>query len=138
MTRMKLDWCAHPDKKFGGANTFTTVALLFILYLFLDCLGICFAGFIFFVYSLIIFARTRGAIRRQYRIPAKTFKCCNGGLEDVCCGLLCGCCSGIQMARHTHNEDKYPYEPCSPSGLPVYAPVLVIRDGEEETTIAVV
>ena len=136
MTRMKLDWCARPDRKHAGAKTFATVSMIFIGYLLLQLVGLEILALAFFVYVLIIFMRTRGAIRRQFGIPAKTLTCCGGRLEDFCCGLWCSCCSGIQMARHTHNEDKYPYEPCSPSGLPTYAPVMIIRE-DEDNTIAI-
>ena len=133
MTRLKLNWCANPDRIHAGAKTFTTVAIIYILYLFLNLLGLEIAGFAFFIYCLVVFTRTRGAIRRQFRIPAKTCGCCKGGLEDFCCALLCGCCTSIQLARQTHNEKKYPYEPCSPTGLPSFAPDLVLRADDDET-----
>jgi Cys-rich protein (TIGR01571 family) len=133
MTRLKLNWCGQPDKVHGGARTFGTVAILFIAFLFLEMIGWEGVGLVFWVYCLFVFMRTRGAFRRQFRIPTETCHGCHGRLEDFCCGLWCSCCSAIQMARHTHNEKRYPYEPCSPSGLPIYAPVLVVREDDEDT-----
>jgi hypothetical protein len=40
------------------------------------------------------------------------------------CGLCCSCCAGIQIARHTHDERRYPYNACSQTGLPSWAPEL--------------
>ncbi|CAB9499338.1 expressed unknown protein [Seminavis robusta] len=139
MTRLRLNWCGQPDKVHFGAKTFSTVVVIFIVYLFTQIIGWGIVGLAFLVYMVIILSRTRGSIRRHFQIPAKTFPCADGTLEDACCGFWCGCCSLIQMARHTHNETKYPYEPCSTSGLPPYAPVVMERDDDEDTvTIPVV
>ena len=35
--------------------------------------------------------------------------------------LACGCCSLIQMARHTHNDKEYPGYACTTTGLEVGA-----------------
>ena len=138
MTRMRLNWCGEPDRVHAGAKTFETVVIIFILYLSLSLVGLHFAGILFFIYSMIAFTRARGAIRRRFKIPAKIFGCCSGGLEDCCCVFWCGCCSSIQMARHTHNEDKYPYNACAHDGLPIYAPVLMTMDDEDEDETLVV
>lgn len=45
-----------------------------------------------------------------------------GRLEDCLCMLCCGCCSLIQMARHTHNDKEYPGYCCTTSGLEADAP----------------
>lgn len=141
MTRMRLDWLGQPDRVHAGAKTFGIVSLLFIAYLSLSLVGICFVGLAFFIYSMVAFTRARSEVRRRFRIPAYILGCCNGGLEDCCCIFWCGCCSSIQMARHTHNEDKYPYEPCAPNGLPTYAPELMTMENnivDDDTTLPVV
>jgi PLAC8 family len=48
-----------------------------------------------------------------------------GRLEDCLCMLCCGCCSLIQMARHTHNDKEYPGYCCTTTGLEVGAPKIV-------------
>lgn len=122
MQRTGLDWCGSFDPS-KAANTFGTVAVIFIVYLTFNAMGIGeAAGVLFLIYCLIIYTKTRGAIRRKYRIPSKTCHCCDGGMEDCCVACWCSCCSSIQMARHTHNEERYVYQPCSPTGLPTYAP----------------
>jgi Cys-rich protein (TIGR01571 family) len=130
MTRMSLTWSGTTDKLHAGAKTFSIVAIIFLVYLFTQCIGLPYVSLAFFVYMIIVLTRTRGAIRRHFRIPARMCGCGDGSLEDFCCGLWCGCCSTIQMARHTHNEEKYPYEPCTASGVPSYAPAIMERDDE--------
>jgi hypothetical protein len=43
-------------------------------------------------------------------------------VEDGICMFLCGCCSAIQMARHTHDDKEYPGHGCTTTGLGVDAP----------------
>ena len=56
------------------------------------------------VYMLVIVTQTRFYYRKLYHIPATTCVCCEGRMEDFCCGYWCGCCTTIQMARHTHES----------------------------------
>lgn len=140
MTRMKLDWCGKPDVVHAGRKTFGAVALIFIAFLIVYFAGLKMAALVFWIYTLIIYTRTRRAIRRHFRIPAQT---CQGDpsaaavVEDCCCALFCGCCSGMQMARHTHNEDKYPYTVCATNGLPTYAPGLAVAVDGDGATFAI-
>ena len=48
-----------------------------------------------------------------------------GYVEDSLCMFFCGCCSLIQMARHTHNDKEYPGFCCTTTGLEVGAPKIV-------------
>lgn len=49
----------------------------------------------------------------------------SGRVEDYICMFFCGCCSLIQMARHTHNDKEYPGFCCTTTGLEVGAPKIV-------------
>ena len=48
-----------------------------------------------------------------------------GYVEDFLCMFFCGCCSLIQMGRHTHNDKEYPGYCCTTTGLEVGAPKIV-------------
>jgi hypothetical protein len=48
-----------------------------------------------------------------------------GYVEDFLCMFLCGCCSLIQMGRHTHDDKEYPGYCCTTTGLEVGAPTIV-------------
>jgi hypothetical protein len=48
-----------------------------------------------------------------------------GYVEDFLCMFFCGCCSLIQMGRHTHNDKEYPGYCCTTTGLEVGAPAIV-------------
>lgn len=50
---------------------------------------------------------------------------CGERLEDCACMIFCGCCSLIQMARHTHNDKEYPGFCCTTTGLEGEAPKIV-------------
>jgi PLAC8 family len=49
----------------------------------------------------------------------------DGYVEDYVCMFFCGCCSLIQIARHTHNDKEYPGFCCTTTGLEVGAPKVV-------------
>jgi PLAC8 family len=48
-----------------------------------------------------------------------------GYVEDCLCLLFCGCCSLIQMGRHTHDDKEYPGYCCTTTGLEAGAPKIV-------------
>ena len=48
-----------------------------------------------------------------------------GYVEDFLCLFFCGCCSLIQMGRHTHDDKEYPGYCCTTTGLEVGAPKIV-------------
>lgn len=76
---------------------------------------------LFWGYYMIIFVKTRMALRRKYAIPEQA---CSG-CEDFMCGCCCSCCSISQMARHTADYDKYPGQCCTENGLPPDAPAII-------------
>jgi Cys-rich protein (TIGR01571 family) len=72
--------------------------------------------FAFWVYMIVLLIRTRMAVRAKYAIPDK---CCPG-CEDVVCAICCGCCTTMQMSRHTAEYDKYASQCCTETGLPAH------------------
>jgi Cys-rich protein (TIGR01571 family) len=127
LTRMNLNWCgSYTD---NPASTLCVVVavtvILFILYL-IGVTGTVKWGVIplaiLVIYRLVYTCRMRRAYRKKYNVPAS---CCGDGVEDCCVVYWCGCCSAIQLARHTHDENKYPYRCCSKTGLAEYAPAIV-------------
>jgi PLAC8 family len=63
--------------------------------------------------------------KRGVKPPAPRVDRGNGYVEDYLCLFFCGCCSLIQMARHTHNDKEYPGFCCTTTGLEVGAPKIV-------------
>jgi len=68
----------------------------------------------FVIYFIVAATRTRMQMRRKYRIPPS---CCGESCwDDCCCVYWCSCCVAIQMHRHTHNTQEYPYSCGSKTG----------------------
>lgn len=70
-------------------------------------------------------AQVRRYMRQKYKIPPTLPTRCGNRMEDGCCMLFCGCCSAIQMARHTHDDKEYPGHGCTTTGLGLEAPSIV-------------
>eukprot|EP00581_Thalassiosira_minuscula_P013670 CAMPEP_0183727298 /NCGR_PEP_ID=MMETSP0737-20130205/25325_1 /TAXON_ID=385413 /ORGANISM="Thalassiosira miniscula, Strain CCMP1093" /LENGTH=290 /DNA_ID=CAMNT_0025958891 /DNA_START=40 /DNA_END=912 /DNA_ORIENTATION=+ len=76
---------------------------------------------LFYLFVVVVAARTRKNIRMRYSIPERQCQ----GCEDVCCMLWCHCCTLAQMARHTADYDTYAGYCCSETGMPPHAPSIV-------------
>ena len=127
LTRMNLDWCGSNTD--NPARTFCAVVVVWVIFLIIGIIGTTNGrtwGIAFYailgIYHLIYATRMRLAYRKKYNVPAD---CCGDGLEDCCVAYWCGCCSAIQLARHTHDENMYPYQCCSKTGLARNAPAIV-------------
>jgi Cys-rich protein (TIGR01571 family) len=93
-----------------------------------------FAVILLYVFLLLVVvgSNLRKSTRQKYKI-APRFKCKelsiddkrNGCIEDIICMAFCGCCSLIQIARHTHNDKEYPGYCCTITGLERGAPKIV-------------
>lgn len=70
-------------------------------------------------------AQVRHHMRQKYKIPPTLPTRCGHRMEDGCCMVFCGCCSAIQMARHTHDDKEFPGHGCTTTGLEVDAPQIV-------------
>jgi Cys-rich protein (TIGR01571 family) len=74
-------------------------------------------------YMLIVFTCARMTMRKKYKIKPG---CCGDNCLDDCCNVYwCSCCTAIQMARHTHDENEYHYNCSSQTGLNPDAPEIV-------------
>ena len=81
------------------------------------------AWYAFYIYVIVAMTLGRNNFRKRYNIPGSA--CGESALDDFCCSFWCGCCTILQMHRHTHDERHYPYEMTSNTGLPTYAPEIV-------------
>lgn len=72
-------------------------------------------GWVFYIFLIVLMIKTRMYIRNKYNIRNTH---CQGSCEDVCCVILCGCCTVAQMARHTADYETYAARCCSETGLP--------------------
>jgi Cys-rich protein (TIGR01571 family) len=131
MTRLKLNVVGVKGKENEDYHTFWWVLLIWILFLVLyfSCVTVEFVSFAlscaFGVYFIIVSTNARSAMRRRYNIPLECCGCCDGVLDDCFISFWCASCSVIQMARHTHDIDKYPYNCCTTTGLGPDAPEIV-------------
>lgn len=68
------------------------------------------------IFALVALTNARYWMRTRWSIPAD---CCDGQgcLGDCCAIFWCGCCSVIQMMRHTHDEEVEQYDCCGVTGL---------------------
>jgi Cys-rich protein (TIGR01571 family) len=147
MTRERLNWLGSPGSVAEVAATFKRVVLAFIGYIVVSqCLSVIYMGLIgdpvtddgiydksdvpasalvvdaiaqtlklvFALYILVATIRTRAYIRDKYAIPEQSCR----GCEDCCCSFWCGCCTIMQMMRHTADYDKYDAVCCTETGLP--------------------
>jgi Cys-rich protein (TIGR01571 family) len=150
VTRMGLAWNgkAVEDAKstavttFGETNDEASLSFNRIVLSFAAILAVAnlfpFVGW--FIVAAYIFGITffvgsnvRQHMRQRYKIPPslkickqnKKLKCVGPCLEDYLCMCCFGCCSLIQMARHTHNDKEYPGYCCTTTGLESGAPSIV-------------
>jgi Cys-rich protein (TIGR01571 family) len=71
-------------------------------------------------------SHVRHHMRQKYKIPSRfPTRYCGDRMEDSCCMFFCGCCSAIQMARHTHDDKEFPGHGCTSTGLGLDAPPVV-------------
>lgn len=131
MQRMKMNFfgCANTD---GGQPpiciTYTIITLVFFV---LGSILLSIGGRLGYIiwalwgwYMLIVFTCARITFRQRYNLPTTCY-CGDSCLDDCCSVYWCSCCTAIQMARHTHDETKYPYDLASPIGLASNAPEIV-------------
>lgn len=121
LTRNHLNPLGLPhDCSISYCSLFTGIWMVCLILLLLEVVGVIPFVFVLFVWPFaitVVTAMTRFVIRRKYHIP---IKCCtgfDGSCDDMCCGVWCACCVSIQMARHTHPHNDFPYDCCSPTGL---------------------
>eukprot|EP00540_Astrosyne_radiata_P011647 CAMPEP_0116834858 /NCGR_PEP_ID=MMETSP0418-20121206/7220_1 /TAXON_ID=1158023 /ORGANISM="Astrosyne radiata, Strain 13vi08-1A" /LENGTH=209 /DNA_ID=CAMNT_0004464455 /DNA_START=30 /DNA_END=659 /DNA_ORIENTATION=+ len=113
MTRMNLDYSGNEAKPAAVRRTLLAVFFLSA------ALSIISYGLAALVYLVYILSRVRFHMRKRYGIGGTT--ACNA-IGDFCMSFWCGCCAIIQMNRHTHHENVYPYDALAPDGLDIEAP----------------
>jgi Cys-rich protein (TIGR01571 family) len=69
--------------------------------------------------------KVRAHVRHKYKIPETLPTRCGKRMDDCCCMMFCGCCSAIQMSRHTHDDKEFPGHGCTTTGLGFDAPRIV-------------
>jgi Cys-rich protein (TIGR01571 family) len=101
--RLQLSYTGQGSQGQGGLYWFSIIS---------NCL---------LLFFLIMHMCVRNFMRKKYKIRAD---CC-GAVGDCCIPMFCSCCSVIQLHRHTHDEDQYPYNCGTATGLSLGAPAIV-------------
>mmetsp|Transcript_12015 Transcript_12015/g.28496 ORF Transcript_12015/g.28496 Transcript_12015/m.28496 type:complete len:389 (+) Transcript_12015:117-1283(+) len=128
ITRLKLTWDGREGPPEQTSLSFNRIilSLVFMMGVFsIPAIG----GVCLFVYCLFIVvyvgSHVRSYMRQKYKIPSTLPTRCGDRVDDVCMMVFCGCCSSIQMARHTHDDKEYPGHGCTTTGLEFDAPEIV-------------
>jgi Cys-rich protein (TIGR01571 family) len=128
LTRLRLTWKGQEGSKEEISLSFNRIVLSLILTLAaskIPLLGFFFLLAFFLVVVVYVGSNVRKIVRKKYKIPSTLPSKCGERVDDCCCMLFCGCCSTIQMARHTHDDKEYPGYGCTTTGLGMNAPELV-------------
>jgi Cys-rich protein (TIGR01571 family) len=133
VSRLHLNWNGMKAASLDEASlSFNRIVLGFIAALFLGTVIPVVGTFIALVYVVVVLVvigrNVRLQVRRRYRIPATI---CTEYTDDCLCMACCGCCSIIQIARHTHDDKEYPGYCCTNTGLELFAPDIPLI-GEDE------
>lgn len=129
LQRLKYNAIGQPSTNNGYQNTcMIMTASFFAAWLLAVIVGaLTDVGYIiwyaFYIYIIVALGFGRNNFRKRYNIPGTTFG--NSELDDFCCAFWCGCCTVLQMHRHTHDENQYKYDITSKTGLPLNAPEIV-------------
>jgi Cys-rich protein (TIGR01571 family) len=124
LTRLGLSWKGRMDSREEVSLSFNKIVLSFIAVLILGNIPVV-GSFFVIVFCMGVMLWTgrnlRATMRKRYKIPPKL----PTQVDDCVCMLFCGCCSVIQMARHTHNDKDYPGSCCTTTGLDLDTPQIV-------------
>jgi Cys-rich protein (TIGR01571 family) len=128
ITRLGLTWNGLTGPSEETSLSYNRIVLGLVLTLFfwkVPFLG----GFLLFGFYVIVVvyigSHVRAFMRQKYKVPNTLPTRCGQRVDDVCLMLFCGCCSSIQMARHTHDDKEYPGHGCTTTGLGLDAPSIV-------------
>ncbi|KAL3918681.1 MAG: hypothetical protein SGARI_007399 [Bacillariaceae sp.] len=126
--RMRLTWNGKAGSKEETALSYNRILLsmVFVLAFFwVPVLGWILVFGFYAIVVVLIGTNVRSYMRQKYKIPAKLPFRCGQYIDDFFFMLFCGCCSTIQMARHTHDDKDYPGHGCTTTGLGPDAPEIV-------------
>jgi len=128
ITRLGLTWNGRegPQDETSLSYNRIVLGLVFTMATFwVPVMGILCLFIFYLVVIVYIGSHVRGYMRQKYKIPSTLPTRCGDRVDDVCLMLCCGCCSSIQMARHTHDDKDYPGHGCTTTGLEFDAPEIV-------------
>lgn len=129
ITRLGLTWNGQdgtPEEKSLSFNRIVVGMLIALALWKIPVIGgFCLVGYYCFIVGY-VGSNVRSHLRQKYEIP-NTIPDKLGGpkIDDKCCMLFCGCCSAIQMSRHTHDDKEYPGHGCTTTGVGMHAPKIV-------------
>ena len=139
LTRLQLNWNGQPARSAAEASlTFNRIVLSFVIVLvfgqFIPGISQVIVLVYLFLLLIVVGSNLRKTMRKRYGIKTATkLKCCcfcmkeeSFSVEDAVCMGVCGCCSLVQMARHTHDDKEYPGLCCTTTGLELDAPAVPI------------
>ena len=124
LTRLGLSWKGTQASPEEASLTFNRIVMSFIGVLVVGNFpAIGFVSSMLYTMGLLVWTgrNLRRNMRRRYNIPPSLHE----RVDDFLCMLCCGCCSAVQMARHTHDDKEYPGSCCTSTGLDLEAPHIV-------------
>lgn len=128
VNRLKLTWNGRegPPEETSLSFNRLVLSLVFTMAVFwVPVMGsLCLFAY-YLVVIIYVGSQVRAYMRQRYKIPSTLPTRCGDRVDDVCMMLFCGCCSTIQMARHTHDDKDYPGQACTTTGLEFDAPEIV-------------
>ena len=128
ITRLKLTWNGREGPPEQTSLSFNKLILSLVLTMALFWIPVMGSMCLFAYYLVVIVyvgSQVRAYMRQRYKIPSTLPTRCGDRIDDVCMMLFCGCCSTIQMARHTHDDKDHPGHGCTTTGLEFDAPEIV-------------
>eukprot|EP00536_Pseudo-nitzschia_multiseries_P001860 jgi/Psemu1/294605/fgenesh1_pm.24_\ len=128
ITRLGLTWNGRegpPEETYLSYNRII-LGLVFVMGLYwIPVFGTICVFIYYLVVVVYVGSHVRGYMRKKYQIPSTLPARCCSRVDDTCMMFFCGCCSSIQMARHTHDDKDYPGHACTTTGLEYDAPSIV-------------
>ncbi len=128
ITRMKLTWRGQEGTPEEASLSFNKLllSLVFTMSVFwVPIMGNLFMMTYYLTVVVYIGSQVRSYMRQRYKIPSTLPTRVGERVDDFCMMLFCGCCSTIQMARHTHDDKDHPGHGCTTTGLQFDAPEIV-------------
>jgi len=120
ITRLGLTWNGRegpPEETYLSYNRLVLAFVIVMGVYWIPILGTLCVFIYYLVVVVYIGSKVRGYMRNKYEIPSSLPTWCGSRTDDICVMLCCGCCSSIQMARHTHDDKDYPGHVCTTTGL---------------------
>jgi Cys-rich protein (TIGR01571 family) len=125
LTRLRLNWQGFTDTESELSLSFNKIVISFVAVLVFGNIPVV-GFFLIFIYVFVVMVligqRIRKNMRQRYKIPPSLG---SDSIDDCVCMCFCGCCSLIQMARHTHDDKEYPGSCCTVTGVDLEAPKIV-------------